>query len=421
MRQKPTKRAPGNKDRGGFALLALMACLMLLPAGLARSEEITLDQALEIFYKNNYDVIINRYEIDKSYGDYVAARIIPNPNISVNYTGYSSSFNRTDNTQQIYRLDQLIELGGKRGYRIKSATEALEAVKLSHKDAVRNLLGGFYANYYNLVLYRWNIEFASEELTRFDRVLNIAEKRHTTGFLSLIDYTKLKLARIDLENNLTTVNTQYRNETATFNLLLGGGTYEPLKGQIREEFPVPGEDSLLERAYATRFDLLSLERQAKSVEFGQKLARAQRIPDISVGGEYERYGKDLDPGRGAGVSMSIPLFYRNQGEIMKRDAEYNQIKVQLARVRQQIRTDVRQALNNYSSSVTIFRAYEKRKGEMDELLERSEKAFALGGITALELLDTRKTYRDFIVKYNQALTQSALNMELLKISSGEIR
>ena len=57
---------------------------------------------------------------------------------------------------------------------------------------------------------------------------------------------------------------------------------------------------------------------------------------------------------------------------------------------------------------------------MVELLQKSEQAFAFGGITVLELLDTRKTYRDFISKYNQTLTQSALNKDLLTIYTGQI-
>ena len=405
-------------------IVLFMSIFMILSLSLTdpvQCQEISLEKALELFYTNNYDIIINRYEIDKSYGDYIAAKIIPNPSVSVNYTGYSTGLTKTDDTQQIFRIDQLLEIGGKRGYRIKTANEALEAMKLTHKDTIRNLLSGFYSTYYNLVLDELIIEFATEEVKRFDQVLNIAEKRHNAGFLSLIDYTKLKLAKIELENNLTTVHTQYKNDLATFNLLLGGGTFRPAKGLIKEEFPEYSEDALIEKAYATRFDLLSLERQAKSAEFGQKLARAQRIPDITLGAQAERLGQNLDRGRGIGVSMSIPLFYRNQGEILKKDAEFKQIKAQLNKVKQQILTDVKQALNNYVAGLAILDIYRKKKNEIGDLLDRSEKAFSIGGITVLDLIDTRKTYRDFFTKFNHALTQAMLNKELVKISTGEIK
>jgi outer membrane protein, heavy metal efflux system len=426
-RAQPVRAAlegPGLMTNGLHVLDTLtvfFAVLLFCGSTMVSAQEVMLEQALDLFYKNNYDILINRYEIDKAYGDLAAAKMIPNPNVSVNYTGYTTGYARTDNTQQAYRLEQLIELGGKRGYRMKSATEGLEATKLSHKDAIRTLLIGFYTNYYNLVLDELNRDLATDELKRFDRVLDIGEKRHNAGFLSLIDYTKLKLARIDLENNLTTFSNQYHNDLEVFNLLLGGkGAYTPLKGQVKEDFPEYKEDSLLETAYGNRFDLLALQRQMQSIEFSQKLARAQRIPDLSVGVEYEGLGTKVDSGLGAGLSMSIPLFYRNQGEILRRDAEYSQIKVQIEKVRRQIRTDIRQALNNYSSGITIFDAYRKRKAEMEELLQKSEQAFALGGITVLELLDTRKTYRDFITKYNQTLTQSVLNKDLLTIHTGQV-
>jgi outer membrane protein, heavy metal efflux system len=405
-----------------YIILIFIGVLFFSASAGALAEEVNLESALELFYKNNYDIIINRYEIDKARGDYVAARIVPNPNFSVNYTGLRPGVHRADFTQLIYRLDQLIELGGKRSLRIQTANEMLEATRLAHKDTVRTLLIGFYANYYELLLYVLSFDLAREQLERFDKILAVAEKRHSAGFLSLIDYTKLKIARIDLENSLTTIDTQYKNDLAVFNLLLGGeGSYKPSKEQMGEGFPVFVENDLVDTAYDHRFDLLSLQKQFKSAEYAVKLAKAQRIPDITVGGEYGGYGRDLASGYGAGVGINIPIFYQNQGEILKRTAEYDQVKIQIERIKKQILVDIKQALNNYQSGTKIFDSYKTRKDEMEGLLNGSEKAFSLGGITVLELLDTHKTYREFITKYHQALIQATLNKDLIKVYTGEIK
>jgi len=425
-----------NKAFPAFLVFSL-SIIYLFVASPAKGEEVSLEQALNIFYKNNYDLLINRYEIDKAYGDFVGAKLLHNPNLSINYIGLNTGLSASDNTQTIFRLDQLIELGGKRGYRINAAAENYEAAKLSHQDIIRSLLAGFYTNYHNLLLNELNVAFALEELKRFDRVIEIGEKRHQTGFLSLIDYTKLKLARVELENSLTTISNQFKNDLEIFNLLLGGqGGLKPLRSEVKEDFPEYGENLLLETAYANRYDLLSLQRQTayanrydllslqrqiKSAEYNQKLAKAQRIPDITLGGEYETYGPKAEPGIGAGISLNIPLFSRGQGEFLKRSAELNQLKVQIEKTKKQIQADIRQGLNNYGSSLKMFNAYKTRKEEMDTLLGSSEKAFSLGGITVLELLDTHKTYRDFITKYNQSLIQSSLNKTLIKVYSGEIK
>lgn len=69
----------------------------------------------------------------------------------------------------------------------------------------------------------------------------------------------------------------------------------------------------------------------------------------------------------------------------------------------------------------IFDAYKAREKEVEDLLNKSETAFSLGGITVLDLLDARKTYRDFVTKYNQGFVQMLLNQELIKLYTGEIK
>ena len=133
------------------------------------------------------------------------------------------------------------------------------------------------------------------------------------------------------------------------------------------------------------------------------------------------FGTGYTPGVGLGLSLNLPLFNRNQGEIARRAAEYRQVDAQIAKARRQIVLDVRQGLNNFGAAKKVFSTYRTRLKEMEDHVARSEKAFALGGITVLDWLDTQKTYRDFLVKYNQALVQANLTGGLLKIYTGEIK
>jgi outer membrane protein, heavy metal efflux system len=384
-----------------------------------------MQEALAAFYQNNYDIIVSKYDVDRAYADYVTAKLRPNPSLTVNYNNLAMSrwkTQRWDNTQLSVRIDQLIETAGKRTLRTNSASETLEASKLSHKDVIRNLLIGFYTLYFNLHLDMLNAEFARGEITRFDKLIGVAEKRFKTGFLSLIDYTKLKLARIDLENNVTNLTAQFNNDLESFNFLLGSSSRRvPSKYEMREDFGEYGISGLLDMAYENRFDYLSMQKQLKAAEYSVGLAKASRIPDVSVGGEWDSTGNPATNGIGFGFSVPLPLFNRSQGEILKKTAEQRQIETLVTRVKGRIVTELNQALNTYNAGVLVFGSYKKRKIEMESLLQNTEKAFSLGGITVLELLDTQKTYRDYITKYNQSLTQSQLNKELLKVYTGEIK
>jgi cobalt-zinc-cadmium efflux system outer membrane protein len=402
--------------------ITVISCFCLTRTVLADDAEITLNQAREYFLKHNFDILINQFEVNKAEADLLKAKLFPNPKLTVNYTGLQTSDLRAgDNTQSTYRVDQLIELGGKRALRSSVATESLEASKLLHREAVRTLLSSFYSLFYNLNLDLLNVTLAREDLAHYDRALDIAEKRFNAGFLSLVDYTKLKVARIDIENSLITLENQYKNDTEQFRLLIGSPQQvTPSPGQIRKSFREYIEEDLIDKAYQHRSDLQALERQLKSGEYNISLAKAVAIPDVTVGAEYENFGPQQTSGVGFGVSLNIPIFNRNQGEIARRRAEYRQIEFQIQKVKTQIITDVRIALQNYTTALKVYNVYSRKKTDVESLLANSEKAFALGGITVLDFLDSRKTYREFMTKYNHSIVQSNLNDELLKVYAGEI-
>jgi cobalt-zinc-cadmium efflux system outer membrane protein len=140
-----------------------------------------------------------------------------------------------------------------------------------------------------------------------------------------------------------------------------------------------------------------------------------------VGAEHDSFGPDGASRIGGGVSIGIPVFSRAQGAILRSNAEFKQLEEQVRKIKRVIVSDVRQGLISYRASLAILGSYKERKASMEDLLNKSEAAFSLGGITVLDLLDTRKTYRDFVTKYNQNLIQTLLNQELLKVFTGEVK
>lgn len=405
-----------------FTVLAVMLCHT--PAN-AQPKDLTVDEALAQFYENNLDIIINRYEVDKSYADYVTAKLIPNPNLTVNYNNLEISrghTNRGDNTQLTIRVDQLIETAGKRTHRANTANELYEAAKIGHKDVIRNLLIGFYTLYYAINLDMFNTDFAKQELVLYNRLLEIAKKKHNAGFLSTIDYTKLKMRRIELANNVVNTETQLKNDLSAFAVLLGKEEQcRPARVRLHENLRKYNEEELVSTAQENRYDLLSLKRQLRAAENAVLLAKAGRVPDFSIGGEYDSIGNPAKNGVGAGFSIPLPIFSRSQGAILRSEAAKKQVETQITKVKRVITMEVQQSLNTYNASARVFQTYNGSKPEMDTLMTNSTKAFTLGGITVLDLLDAERTYRDFMTKYHQAFIHAILNSELIKVYTGEMK
>jgi cobalt-zinc-cadmium efflux system outer membrane protein len=389
----------------------------------ARAEEISLSQAMDLFLARNADILASRYEIDKAAADLLGAKLRPNPGLSFNYNAIEFGNGRGvrvgDNTLLALRLDQLLELGGKRGWRAEVAGSALEAAKLAHQDAIRTLLAGFYTLFYTLLLDQEGVDFARDELQRSDKVLEVAEKRYAAGALSLLDEMKLKLSRVDLESDLAAAENQLRDDQEFFGVLLGGDrTYTPARTDDPAAVEDFRDDALVKAAYGARPDLLALRKQLEAAEGGRKLARANAWPNLDVGAEYDSLGTLPQPAFGFGVSLSLPLFNRNQAEILKAGYEEDQLKIRIDKLQRQIAAEVRQALDDCRTSFRILAAYRAREKEMADLLDRTNQAFSRGGTTVLDLLDTRKTHREFMSKLRQAQLKSRLGLALLKIAAG---
>jgi cobalt-zinc-cadmium efflux system outer membrane protein len=401
-----------------------VAVPLLAVTALAGTREITLDRALELFYRNNFDIIIHKYEVDKATAEVVGARLLSNPSVSFDYTDIQ--FGRGgifigDNTQWTVRLDQLIEIGGKRGLRKGVAASNLEASRFGHQDLIRNLLIGFYSLFNDLVLDDLNVSFVREEIENLDKVLAVSDRRYAAGFLTLIDHEKLKLSRLELENELTRLENQSANDLELFRVLLGSSEpLKPFEPPLKPDFVDYDVEALIHTANQNRHDLLALEKQVGAAQYAVRLARAAAKPNLTVGVEYDSLGPGHDPAFGVGVGLDLPLFNRNQKDILLSKSQLGQLQAQLEKTRRQIDAEVRQGLNNYRSAFKVFDSYRSRERELKELLSKSRQAFSLGGITVLDLMDTEKTYRDFMLKYHQALVQCRLDQELLKVYTGGI-
>lgn len=159
-------------------------------------------------------------------------------------------------------------------------------------------------------------------------------------------------------------------------------------------------DPLLKEARDRRPDLKVIVAQKDHAQQGIELAKRERVPDIAVGLNYSQWGTGQNalspPLVGVGLTIPLPIFYQNQGDIAHAQADlYGQESAE-RKTLSQIDTDVRSAWKQYLSSRAIVERYES-----GHLLERAqyavgiiEKQVALGkgGISFIDLLDARRTY-----------------------------
>ncbi|SNZ13975.1 TolC family protein [Hydrogenobacter hydrogenophilus] len=396
---------------------------VLLFVSFAFSEEISLFKAIKLLRDKNYDFKISLYEIKKSEGAYLQAGLFQNPTLSVNYTGLNFGKNilyDTGNTLLSARIDQPIELGGKREYRKLSAMYQLRSVGYQSEDLLRTLSLGLVSAYFQALSDRAYLEYIKQDMDEFEKILKIQEQKQKLGFLSLIELIKLQLYKTELEKALTQAMSNYKKDLKDFSFYLGGEDYEPT--DVKDISKEANLEELIQRALKERESLKALKEQLRSVDYQIRLLKAYSIPDISVGVEYDAFGVKYKPGLGFGVSVSLPLFDRRQGDLLTAMALREQILTSIKREEGRIRKELSQAYEDYIANKKIYNNYTEKKQLMDELLERTKKAYLLGGISTLDFLDTLRTYRAFMNAFFQAryqYLQSYYTLEILGVGNYE--
>ena len=110
----------------------------------------------------------------------------------------------------------------------------------------------------------------------------------------------------------------------------------------------PNLDPVLESAIDQRPELAVADAEVGAARAGSRLARADRIPDITATGGYKRQSDGFN-GAFLGLSVPLPLFDRRGGAVATSEAQIRASEERLELTRRQVQADLRKTIESYRS------------------------------------------------------------------------
>lgn len=139
--------------------------------------------------------------------------------------------------------------------------------------------------------------------------------------------------------------------------------------------------------------------------------RAQRIPDLTFQGGYDRGGNFMYNFVGFGVSLDLPLFNRNQGRIRKARIEIDQSNIRHQQIKSSVENEVVLAYQNLFNAFDFLQQIEPGyEAILDELLAAYTRNFKNRDISLLEYLDFFDAYlenRKIILEATKEVNEKA--------------
>ena len=358
---------------------------------------LTLERALRLALDNNLLLQAKQRELDAVRANEVTAGLLPNPQMTPSVTTYPSP------TIYEVQIAQTIELGGKRQRRLESAQAGTRAAAYDVEDARRQVALQVRLAFAAILLAQAVADQTRENLGALDQVLRLQRLRAATGDLSELDLLRIQQARFQLESDAA--DAMQNLALAKINLRTQVGPEQLPPGfEVSGAFALPevslSREELYARARQNRADIRSAQATLEKAQDDYRLAQANAVPDIQPTLGYVWSPDTSGTGSLVGVSLPLPLFNRNQGEIQRtaQEAERGRLLRDTAII--QALSDVDVAISTLrNAQVKLAALRDQYLPQAREIRDRSELAYRQGGASLLDYLDAQREFRAISLTY----------------------
>jgi cobalt-zinc-cadmium efflux system outer membrane protein len=387
------------------------------------SVRIDLEQAIQMAVVHNHALKAARTEIQQSQSEEITAAIHPNPVFTYDdlYVPIFTPSQLTANTlNEITEFDlgvsYTFERGHKRQARIRAARDQTAVTRSQVSDTERGLMFNVAQQFIGILLAKSNLQFATQDLASYQQTVDLSSEQYKAGAISEGDLLKIKLQLLQFQMDVSQARLSLVQAFASLRALLG---YDALPegydvvGELACEPLKLNQEDLQLKALQLRPDYVAAQQGVTAAQSQYSLAKANGKRDLTTTFDYTHVSA-LNAA-GLTLSIEIPIYDRNQGEIARTHYAIAQAQETKTGTEQGVMTDVANAYQAYKTGDEVVQLYlSGYLKQAEDSRDISEYAYKRGAASLLDFLDAERSYRATQLAYRQALATSMLAIEQLR-------
>lgn len=388
----------GFSVHAGWAQSPAMPAASVHGSAVQTAPTLTLQNAIAMAMASNAELASARREIEAAEGPVLQAGARPNPELSFLQEDMRSA-TRTTTLQ----INQPIELGGKREARINAAERSRDIASAELASKRADLRGMVVSAFFDVLLAQEQVRLALDSTELAQRAVDAAGKRVQAGKISPVEETKARVAEATARLEAAQASAELR--LARQRLAATWGDTSLRFEQVESDntlASVPAFEMVSARlAVSPSLQRAQIEVQRRSAL--SDLERAKRTPDVTVTVGVKR---DAQLGRNqtiVGLSIPLPLFDRNSGNLLEALRREDKARDELAVAETQLRSAVTQAWGRLDIAAAAAQTIR------DQVLPGAQSAydaatqgFELGKFDFLDVLDAQRTLFQAKAQYLRA-------------------
>ena len=427
----------------------ILLFLFFLPMKIFSQDSLlTIQQAIEISLKNNYDIRIATNKKDQQENNNSAGNsgMLPTLDANASYTRSSNSLKQKySNNLEVNRnaslsTNAIADLAATwtifDGMKMFNTKEKLSELYMLSQDELKiqieNSLLKLVTAYYSIVKQQQLLKSMREEILFSKERVTIAERKMENGsgsrlewLQSKTDFNRQRAIEIALESDIDA-------ERLNLNLLIGR--------KIETSFVVedtviitykPMIEDLKKSVIDQNNQLNYFKRNQRISKLELKEKQSLRFPLINLNAHYI-YSKTTNEagftllnqinGFNYGASATIPLFHgltiNRQIKNSKIDALNSDILFE--NMQSQINSDLFNAWRTFKKNLELLQIEEQNIGYAREVLSVSQERYRIGMSTVVEQQDVQRTFEEAMKRLAEARFNAKISETILRKLNGEL-
>ncbi len=384
---------------------------------------LNLQQAEKTFIDSNFVLLAQHYNVDAQKALIEQAKVWQNPTLNTDfmigangkYFKYGTDVNGNYNGQYYIQLQQLILTAKKRGKQIALATTNAKLSELQLQDVLRNLRYQLHQDYYNIQQQVALLAIYNNQALQLNKLLKGMQAQLNAGNIAIKDFVRIQALTVSLQQDIVEATKSLADNEADLKTLLQitkPNIFIKPSDALNTTIQLPESVEALTNI-ALQNNPYYLLQQSQTVYQQQNLTyqKALQTPDITLGPNFDRNSNFAPNYIGLGVSLPIPVFNKNKGNIKAAEANIKQQQAITQSAETELRNNVSNAYKklmlyinqNTTTQSDFYTSYTTIYNNMLESYQQRQ-------INLLEFLDFFNDYTDS----RQKLLQQQLNLQLAK-------
>lgn len=361
---------------------------------------LTMEAAIRLALEANPTIAAARREIEATEAQILQGSLRPNPGFS--YTAENAGrISRSSSAQ----VDVPIERGDKRVARVEAAQRGRDVAVSDLSGRQLKVRAAVMAAFFDVLAAQELMALAQDGVGLARRATDIAAKRVVAGKVSPVEETKARVAEAGARVVLTQAQSELRNARRRLVSLWGNSSprFSEAQGNVDLLPPMPARESIEQRLGTSPLiqrAQFELERRKSVVNVEQ----SKTIQDFTVSVGVQRREESQHEQMRFGISIPIPLYNRNQGNLLEALRREDKARDELVGTRIALASDAYQVMERLDArrqEAELLRT-EVVPGAKSAY-EAATIGFENGKFSFLEVLDAQRTFFSAKSQYLNAL------------------